>query len=199
MRYPQACHAHDPPLKAGQYVSVSGSLVTDSPHEVLHRPGTIISRWLGIWTGQQFDWEGSVPDWHPGVSTNTPDHYARWTEMHPPDIIEVIDERQPTKTIRGLALCARVAATPGPIIPSCEAAEFDIFPEAPRPPNTRIAFQELRGPECFFPWGEDINNGTWITPFNDHIHVKAKVCGGPIFGSPGRIKALYRVWWENIP
>jgi hypothetical protein len=98
------------------------------------------------------------------VAQDSPDHFARWTEIHPPDLIEVIDEKLSTVTVRGLALCARVAATPGPIIPSCEEIEVDISPEAPRPANSRIAFQELRGPECYFPWGENADNG--IRPIN---------------------------------
>jgi hypothetical protein len=71
--------------------------------------------------------------------------------------------------------------------------EFDIFPEAARPANSRINYEERRGPETYWPWGEDSNNGSWITPFDDHVHVKARVCGGGFFGSPGRFKAIYRV------
>ncbi len=188
----------------GPYVRIAGSLVTDSPHEVLHRPGTILSRYLAWTSDTEFEWEGAVPDWEPGVATDTPDHYARWTEIHPPDLIEVIDPADPrfkdhTVTTRAVALAARVAATPGPIIPSCEEVEFDIFPEAPRPPNSQIAYEELRGPETYFPWGENNDNGSWITLFDDHIRVKAKVCGGALGGSPGRFKAIYRVWWKVMP
>jgi len=57
----------------------------------------------------------------------------------------------------------------------------------------------LRGPEIHFPWGEDNDNGSWITPFDDHIRVRAKVCGGALGGSPGRFKAIYRVWWKVVP
>jgi hypothetical protein len=179
----------------GPYVRIAGSLVTDSPHDVQHRIGTILSRYFGISPTAAFEWEGSVPDWHPGVGSNTPDHFARWTEIHPPDLIEVLDWKEPLVTTRAVALAARVAATPGPIFPSCEQVEFDIFPEAQRPTNSHIAYNELRGPETYFPWGENADNGSWITVSNDHIHVRAQVCGGAIFGSPGRFKAIYRAWW----
>jgi hypothetical protein len=183
-------------IQAGDYVRISGSIVTDSPHDVQHRPGTIFCRWFAMCGSTEAEWESSVPDWAPGKSNADPDHPGRYTEIHPPDLIEVLEAPQPRVTVRGLALAARVAATPGPIIPSCEKQEFDIFPEAPRPPNSKVAYEELRGPETFFPWGENGDNGSWIQVFDDHIHVKAQVCGGAIGGSPGRFKAIYRVSWQ---
>jgi hypothetical protein len=87
-------------------------------------------------------------------------------------------------------LVARVAATPGPIIPSCEKQEFEISPEIPRPPRSKVAYEELRGPypETHFPWGENSDNGSWVQVFDDRIHVRAQVCGGAIGGSPGDLK-----------
>lgn len=193
----------------GPYVRMSGSLVTDSPHDVQHRPGTIFCRYFAIccadfWCSSgspQAEWEGSVPDWapRPGASSDVPDHPARWTEMHPPDLIEVLEQREPRVTVRGLALAARVAATPGPIFPSCEKQEFDLYPEASRPANTVAKYEELRAayPEVHFPWGENADNGSWIQVLDDHIHMKAQVCGGALGGSPGRFKAIYRVWWGD--
>ena len=189
--------------KRGPYARMSGSLVTDSPHDVQSRPNTWFCRNFAICDSAKAEWEGSVPDWapRPGASSDEPDHPARWTEMHPPDLIEVIDNREPRVTVRGLALAARVAETPGPIFPSCEKQEFDIYPEASRPANSVVHYEELRGayPEVFFPWGENADNGSWITVLGDHIHVKAQVCGGALFGSPGRFKAIYRVWWGDPP
>src|SRR5262245_7982509 len=116
------------PDRRGPYVRLSGSLVTDSPHDVQQRAGTVFCRYLAICANDEFVWEGAVPDWAPGVSSDNPDHPARWTEMHPPDLIERLDDRVPRVTVRGLALVARAAATPGPIIPSCESQEFDLTP-----------------------------------------------------------------------
>ena len=143
-----------------------------------------------------------MPDWAPGKDAATnPDHPARYTEMHPPDLIEPLSPPVPRVTVRALALVARVAATPGAVIPSCEKQEFDIFPEALRPANSLVAFEEIRGtyPEVYFPWGENGNNGSWIQALGDHVHVRAQVCGGALFGSPGRFKAFYRVWWKPAP
>ena len=187
--------------KRGPYVRMSGSLVTDSPHDVQSRPNTWFCRNFAICDSAKAEWEGSVQDWapRPGASSEESDHTARWTEMHPPDLIEVIDRREPSVTVRGLALAARVAATPGPIFPSCEKQEFDIYPEASRPANKVARYEELRAsyPAVFFPWGENADNGSWIQVLDDHIRVKAKVCGGALGGSPGRFKAIYRVWWGD--
>lgn len=186
-------------VERGPYVRIVGSIVTDSPHDVQHRPNVFFSRHFAITTDDIAEWQGAVPDWHPGVATNDPRHYARWTEIHPPDLIEVLDWKVPLITTRSVALAARVGVLPFGWSNSCEAVEFDIFPEASRPASSQIAFQELRGPETYFPWGENQDNGSWITAFDDHVRVKARVCGGAIGGSPGRFKAIYRVWWEQKP
>src|SRR5206468_4597285 len=178
----------------GPYVRVAGSLITDSPHDVQTRPGTFFSRFFAITASDTADWEGSVPDWHPGKSSGDPEHFARWTEIHPLDLIEVLPPKQPTTAIRGVALAARTG-----LFSPCEQAEFDLSPEVARPANATLAYEELRGPECFFPRGQNADNGSWVKALNDHIHVKARVCGGLPFGSPGRFKALYRVWWKPGP
>jgi len=196
----------------GPYVRIAGSLITDSPHDftpcvvggvtlpLIECPiDASISRFFAVTITDVSEWIGSVGDWHPGVSTSNPEHYARWTEVHPPDLIEVLNWKQPIVTVRGVALAARVAATPGPIIPSCEQVEFDIVPEGDRPANSQITYEELRGPETHFPWGENADNGSWVTVSANQIHVKARVCGGALGGSPGRFKALYRVWWQSLP
>jgi hypothetical protein len=181
----------------GPYVRVAGSLITDSPHDVQSRPNTSLSRWFAITDSDLAEWEGSVPDWQPGADSKSPDHYARWTEMHPPDLIQVQAPKEPRVTVRAVALAARKGMFGWST--SCEEVDFDIFPEASRPPNSRIKYEELPGPEIFWPSGKDDNNGSWVTSFDDHVHVKARVCGSGLWGSPGRFKAIYRVWWEPLP
>jgi len=187
-----------PVAKDRPYVRVAGSLITDSPHDVQHRPNVIFSRWFAITESYTAEWEGSVPDWHPGTASDSPDHYARWTEIHPPDLIQVLSPKEPRVTVRAVALAARVGWLPFGLSNSCEQVDFDIFPEASRPPSSRIKYEELPGPEIYWPWGKDDNNGSWVTSFDDHVHVKARVCGGSLGGSPGRFKAIYRVWWEPV-
>ncbi|MFN0181897.1 MAG: hypothetical protein ACKVZ0_24105 [Gemmatimonadales bacterium] len=179
----------------GPYVRVSGSLVTDSPHDYPGDWGQWFNRVFG-WaagsdpTGQE--WGGAVPQWAPGIASDDPRHPARWTEIHPVDMIEVLpNPPAPRVTVRALAMVAR----PGPN--SCEEANFFLTPDTPRPSGTAsVGWQELRGPETFFPWGEG-KDGSWVTDQRVGIMVRARVCGaGDHFGSPGRFKALYRVWWR---
>ena len=213
----------------GTYVRIAGSLVTDSPHDffpcevkgdVLETeidvktarlecpPGASLSGNFAITQDQTLEWQGSARDWSPGLDTGNSAHYARWTEIHPPDLIEVIDKNDPrykrrTVTTRGIALQARVGKLVGGLSNSCEEVEVDIFPPEAKPLYSQItyqlAYEELRGPETHFPWGENADNGSWISVFDNHIRVKARVCGGDIFGSPGRFKAIYRVWWRAQP
>lgn len=188
------------PLRVGNYVRMFGSLVVDASHYKppdLQEPGKGWCQIMGFCFTENQIWQGAVPDWSPRENPDSPTHPARWTEMHPPDFIEVMEEPKGRRvTVRGVALVGRSGW-----INTCEKQEFDIAPEAPRPSNGIVKYQELRSsyPELYFPWGENSDNGSLITIFSDHIHVKAGICGGGIGGSPGRFKALYRVWWEEGP
>jgi hypothetical protein len=118
-------------------------------------------------------------------------HPARWSEVHPVDLIELIpNPPAPRVTTRAVALAAR------PGINSCEETMAIMMPDTPRPsPTSRVGWQELRGPETYFPWGQG-KDGSWITDQVTMISVRARVCGGGIGGSPGRFKAIYRLWWQ---
>lgn len=165
----------------GPYIRIFGSLVTDWPHD----------------DNAESDWKGSRDDWSNGKLAHDRDHLGRWTEIHTVDFFEVLPDPGPRVTQRAVAL----AAQPG----KCEAVVFDIFPDhAPRPNGAQINFNEYRGPEGNFPEGEGDKNYSKVDAFDDHVHVKAQVCGkaGGIFGiggEVGRFKAIYRVWWENAP
>jgi hypothetical protein len=92
--------------KRGPYVRMAGSLVTDSPHdfgpceielfwmpdvkiaiERLRCPlGASFSKDFAITESHTIEWKGSAGDWSPGLDTGDPTHFARWTEVHPPDL-----------------------------------------------------------------------------------------------------------------
>lgn len=181
--------------KRHAYVRIVGSLVTDSPHESEAAIPTWFSRELA-WTRNAADeWRGSVPSWSSRESSDR-EHPARWTEIHPPDLVEILPMKRSSVTTRGVALAARVGWLPFGLSNACEAVDFTMRPEGPRPAGYFLGYQELRGSETFWPWGQDRNNGSWITTFDDHIRVRARVCGGAIGGRPGLFKALYRVWWN---
>ncbi len=163
------------PTSPGVYVRVVGSLLTDNPHA--WDPG--------------HPWYLVARDWHPGVDPMTDvTHFARWVEMHPPDLVEPVT-RDPSLPLAKLAAIGLVATPTG-----CEAAILNLAPDEPRPPGTVVGWEELRGPETFFPKGANAQNGSAVTDLGDHIMVAANVCGGGLGGSPGRFKAFYRVWWK---
>jgi len=188
-----------PRLSVGDYVRMSGSLLTDDPHDVQTRPGTFFCSVLSICSNDEYEWESSVPNWrlYPNMPNNDPNHPARWTEMHPPDLIQALDPKERRATVRGVALAAKVGSFP--FVSNCEQREFDLAPEATRPPDSVVGFEELRGPEVFFPLGQNADNGSWVSDLGDYIHVKARICGEGLFGRPGRFKAIYRVWWKPAP
>jgi len=183
----------------GPYVRMSGSLVADHPHDNEAYVAAFFSKIFGIQVAdaERAEWVGSVGDWMPGVPSSSPTHYARWTEIHPPDLIEILPSPPPRVTVRGVALAAR-NSVPG----ECQEVSFDLTPDAPRPPGANIQWQEFRGPETLFPPGVSGGSGSWITPLTspgtsgaDKVNIRARVCG-QYAGSPGRFKAIYRVWWQ---
>ncbi len=197
---PDADHIHD---QRGPYVRMVGALVTDSPHTLSTADvATWLSRYLAVTLAAAgtpeanlVTWSAAALDWHPGVDPFTdPRHHARWTEIHPPDLIELVnrDPTLPWVTLRALGLVARPT--------ECERAIFEVVPDAPRPaPSSVVAWEEIEGPETRWPHGgRDAQNGSWVTSLGDRILVlvDAGVCGAGLHGSPGRFKAFYRVWWK---
>jgi hypothetical protein len=89
----------------GPYVRIVGALVTGSPHTWSNADlGTWLSRYFASsFATPKEEWDGAAMDWHPGVDPFTdPTHLARWTEIHPPDLIELVnrDPALPWVTLR---------------------------------------------------------------------------------------------------
>jgi hypothetical protein len=156
----------------GSYVRMVGALITDFPHlEPLSK------------------WEAAALDWAPGVDRWDPKHYARWVEMHPPDLIVPV-VRDPSLRLAAMRAMGLVAA-PG----TCQAAILNLAPDDPRPsPASVVGWEEIVGPETYWPNGQNAQNGSRVTDLGDHLVVNAMVCGNQV--SPGRFKAFYRVWWK---
>lgn len=165
----------------GQYVSVHGSLVTDNPHS---------GPWSYIW-----DVPGKTPreidKWCPGWPWAYPgegrDHLARWTEIHPVDDIRAQVDPGRHETVYGLLLTSNVR--------DCNSMQVTLTPRTPRPPNTVAAYKELIGSESLDPNNDSSRHYIRVTKTPDSITVTAHTCGDSL-GSHGRIKALYRLWWE---
>ncbi len=88
----------------GPYVRIAGSLVADHPHDKEAQLLGFLSHYFGLQgaDAERAEWVGSVSDWMPGVSSDSPDHYARWTEIHPPDLIEILPAQARWVTVRGV-------------------------------------------------------------------------------------------------
>lgn len=159
-------------LSVGQYVSVFGSLVSDSGHASDVRWGNEIDKWQSAFL-QRPEEEA---------------HWARWTEIHPADLIQVIDNRPRTEEIFGLTLYAGNGET-RPIV-------IDLQPPMPKPAgNVRAAFKLLNGPETQV---ADANcHSIHVSKFPDSVRVTAQTCG--TFLALGRMRALIRVFWEEGP
>jgi hypothetical protein len=167
----------------GPYVRITGSVITDDPHDDGGWRHFLAN---GEWPDVVFRWGSNPKDGN---------HPARWTEMHPPDNIEILPFKQPRVVTRGIAFSALPNKT--------ELLEFDIFPAKdgiPRPSfSAKVNFSEIPGAESFFPRGRNNDNGIFITKFDDHIHVRASIQGSTdLLGSSGRLKSVIKVWWENF-
>src|SRR4051794_4546515 len=154
-----------PPLAVGDYVRIVGSLITDAPHG-----------------GDPFD------DFTLGESNP-----ARWTEIHPPDIIERLPDKQRNETLQAV----RVWAKPR------QASVLDVdLPAPPRPPWA----ESLHVTEVVLPGtrqesivkGNATKTGAALTVLGDRVHVHVMVSGtlaGAAVPAPGRFAAVYRVFW----
>jgi hypothetical protein len=83
-----------PMLEAGRYVRVVGSLVSDAPHGTKATAGVWLVRNLGIALDPQHVIHAAESAWSEG-GEESPDNPARWTEIHPPDLIEPLPDRAP--------------------------------------------------------------------------------------------------------
>jgi hypothetical protein len=92
-------------LKDGQYVRMVGSLVTDSPHESEAGIPTWFCRNFGILCGAQAKLNSLKMNWGEGRN-ETADDPARWTEIHPPDLIAIRLDPGHKETLREVAVLA---------------------------------------------------------------------------------------------
>ena len=168
----------------GDYVRVYGSLVTDKRHSGGFKEPSV---------------NDAVELWKAGLGNNENDD-ARWTEIHPPDWIEVLPAPR-AQTLRGV-----VVAAPGTYqwrgrIES--VLDVDIPAPAKPAPDSVLHFREIVGPETDL--GTIIEGNSALTGADitqtanpDGIRVHVKVAGRRSFvgGSPGKFRALYWLSWD---
>ena len=171
-------------LADGDYVRLYGSLVSDKRH-----------------TGDTPTIIDAVNLWATGLGNNEDDQ-ARWTEVHPPDWIEVLRHAGlPTQTLRGVIVVAPGTYDwRGPI-----ESTLDVDILAPPKPRSDaiLRYREFVGPETTagtMVEGNATRTGAQITPLTgaDGIHVHVKVAGARSLsgGSPGKFRALYLLSWD---
>jgi hypothetical protein len=174
-------HPMGQPLE-NHYVRMVGSLVTDVPHYGDH---PTLRLW-GVCGLLSCRWREEDRD-----------NPARWTELHPPDKIEILDAQGPHYPRYTLKEAA-VIAPPGPFLdPHMETLDVDLRPSTFGCPGQHIAVQELVGSETNFRTiveGNPRLDGAQITVYQDHVHVHVAVrSNGDV---PGKFKALYRLSWD---
>lgn len=176
-----------PSILEGQYVSVHGSLVTDIPHSggysYVWNPAGKVPREIDKWS----------PGWPWAYPEEARGHLARWTEIHPVDLIRAQPDPGRHETVYGLLLTSNVS--------DCNSMMVTLTPRTPRPPwpqNTVAAYKELIGSETLDPNNDPSRHYIRVTKSADSVTVIANTCGDAR-GSHGRIKAIYRLWWEPAP
>ena len=164
-------------LRPVDYVRVCGSLVTD--------PGHI----GGAGTSASYNHAATI--WQGSEGVTSPSNPRRWTEMHPPDLIQRVSElpaeeqNQPgTSTLWGVAVCcASFVLSPVEVFSELNA---QVQPLAPRPPGSVAAVQEFVGPETVFSSiveGNAVRNGAQLTAQANHVGIHVKVRGAPFNGT----------------
>jgi len=195
------------PLGDGDYVRMYGELVTDSPHTEEGIPAQFFCRQFnlgpacntnGIKTQQRI----ALVRWAGNRSDEDPTNQARWTEMHPPDMIAILSPKPHTTTLRSVAVSAENC-----LVGSCETTSLDVDLAAPipKPPGaTGVAFKEEVIPATNFGTireghknAADAFDGATVTTTPTGIHVHVVVEGQPGYGAHGRFGALYRISWTQ--
>ena len=169
----------------GDYVRVYGSLVTDKRHSHDENFSPTVNDAIELWAT--------------GLGNNVDDQ-ARWTELHPPDWIEVLPAAR-SQVLRGVTVAAPGTYEWRPRIES--VLDVDIIAPPKPPSDVILRYREIVGPETAagtIVEGNATRTGALITPLAnaDGIHVHVEVTGTRSWtgGSPGKFRALYWLYWE---
>ena len=201
----QMCGGGDAPLAVGSYVRVVGSVVSDIPH--------INGRAIPDWFDDMFHGAGAAGyaraarDWAGNVAETDQSCRPRWTEIHPPDLVDVpsdqsggpaavaFDERP--ERVWGVAVVAATA----PVDTAAARREYRVHLDAPpRPPQGRLKVQEYVTPDTRYQSivvGNANHTGASITPDATGAWINVGVEAAAFNGSSGRFAAIYRMSWDH--
>jgi len=186
---PRNTLAGDPPLvgDGSQYVRMVGSLVTDSPHISQAELPTWLCLVHIACRPEDLDRTASIA-WG-GYDEWNPSHPGRWTELHPPDTIQVLASPPKTEALYGVAIISSNC-----LIGACAAkgVDTDLFPPSPRPgPGWVASYSKIASV------AQRVEENS-VVPLGDRIHVRIRVRGEPLLGVPGKYKAFFRVFWTRF-
>ena len=189
----------DPPLQAGQYVRVVGSLVTDAPHMSQAWAATDWVLRFGYASalavlGQQLADMGRDNAikwlWGPNRGETDPGHPARWNEIHSPDYIEVLPPKARSENVR----CVAVVAQNGLFTGDVESLQAQIA-APPRPTRWHaLSMRKRVGPTTI---ASTVQVDEFL-PMGNSGRLRAQVQGQGGLGASGKFHAVYRVGWRGI-
>ena len=173
-------------INDGDYVRVLGSVVSDKAHIPENDPPM----------------KDAVSGWRTGLGNNENDD-ARWTEIHPPDWIEVLPPQPVTQLLRGVTVIAPGTYPWRSRVETVLDVDIPAPPAKPRP-DAVLRYREFVGPETLVDTiieGNTTKTGAAITPIANGIRLHVKVGGTRSFvgGGPGKFRALYWLYWEVPP
>jgi hypothetical protein len=159
------------PLKEGDYVRIKGALVTDYPH-------------TGMWIYPY----PHTPNYH-----EDPSNPARYTEIHPPDLVERITPQRDQNSLS--VECMAAVAMNGGLFDDGERIPFSGIVSAPSMPDPLAKMKFVENVDSDYTHLAD-----WkVIPRSPAITVSGEVHGKGNYGDNGQFKACYTVYWESGP
>ena len=157
-------------LKVDQYIMMVGAVISDDPHWKSDNPFESASQAWGDYKTKY----GPNPKQHP-------DNPSRWTEIHPPDEIQVLsDSHSPQNR---MAYCWAVVTTTGP-----RTLDIDLSP-VPSPAGKAHLTTEYNM------WiNENVDEFDCNTQ-DGHSHLHIKIHSGTFSWDPGRCSGIVYNYW----
>jgi hypothetical protein len=184
------------PLQAGQYVRMVGSLVTDDPHvRITEEPADYAASDRdvhGILGGDDATTLSVRLFWEQERLQNDPANGSRWSELHPPDLVEVLPSRPRTEVLRFVLVATPPDLAPGAVF------TFDVNLPLPQPwaPGVRPKVVEIVGPgtrpkSLHNKSERPPANRVTITPSGVQLHIAVARHG--TVTTPSAFQAAYRI------
>jgi hypothetical protein len=185
-------------LVAGQYVRMVGSLVTDDPHvRITEEEADYASSNRavhGILGGDDPTTLAVRLFWEQERSENSPRNGSRWSELHPPDTVDVLS----TAPSRDAQILRSVAVATPPDLPAGATYTLNVTLPVPRPsaPSATPHVVEIIGPDTRprtlrgTTSPPPVNRVT-VTPDGVQLHITVARHGRP--GTPSAFQATYRI------